>query len=654
MDPLIITLSTMLIAAVLSFLIYRWVFSHRIERLGIAQISEKIRKGTIVYLNTQFSVLIVSIPLLAAAIFFTLGWKTSATFLVGAVMSILSAYSVMMLVVKVHGRVTDAARKSSLTAFRIAFMGGSIMGLSVPALSLAGVTLLFILLKDPNDLVGFGFGASLIALFAQVGGGIFSKAADIGADLVGKVEQGIPEDDSRNPAVIADLVGDNVGDCAGRGSDLFQSFSGDMITGMMLGAAFLGRYGFNAVIFPLLLPCAGYLASVAGVMLVRQLRLDPSRTIMVGLVTTFLLCSAGSYFLSKYLLDDVTLFYSILSGLVAVLISICVAQYYTGYRGKPVRSIAEASQRGSAINIITGLAYAFQNPIFPVAGVIGAAVFSYIISGFSLYAIALANIGTDLMIGYIMSADAFGPIADNANGVAEMAHEKKAAENLTLLDAVGNSMKAYTKALSMTTGTLTAFAVFITFFELAGVKSLSLINPFNVAAIFVGVTLSFLVASLTIGSTAKTAMKMVDEVRKQFGSIGVMEGTVEPDYARPIDICTRSALRQIFWPGLIAVIPPVVVGLLLGAETLVALLIGITVSSVSLAVFFNNGGAAFDNAKKLIEAGLYGGNGSETHKAAVVGDTVGDPMKDVAGPSLIIFMKLVGLTALLILPLFIK
>lgn len=654
MDPLIITLSTMLVAAILSFLICRWVFSHRIERLGIAQISEKIRKGTTAYLNTQFSVLIISIPLLAAAIFFTLGWKTSATFVLGAVMSILSAYSVMMLVVRVHGRVTDAARKSSLTAFRIAFMGGSLMGLSVPALSLAGVTLLFILLKDPNDLVGFGFGASLIALFAQVGGGIFAKAADMGADLVGKVEQDIPEDDSRNPAVIADLVGDNVSDCAGRGSDLFQSFSGDMITGMMLGAVFLGRYGFNAVIFPLLLPCAGYLASVAGVMLVRQLRLDPSRTIMVGLVTTFLLCSAGSYFLSIYLLGDITIFYSILSGLVAVLISICVAQYYTGYRSKPVRSIAEASQRGSAINIITGLAYAFQSPIFPVAGVIGAAVFSYMISGFSLYAIALANIGTDLMIGYVMSADAFGPIADNANGVAEMAHEKKAAENLTLLDAVGNTMKAYTKALSMTTGALTAFAVFITFVELAGVKSLSLIDPFNVAAIFVGVTLSFLVASLTIGSTAKTAMTMVDEVRKQFRSPGVMEGTVEPDYARPIDICTRSALRKIIWPGLIAVIPPVVVGLLLGAETLVALLIGITVSSVSLAVFFNNGGAAFDNAKKLIEAGLCGGKGSETHKAAVVGDTVGDPMKDVAGPSLIIFMKLAGLTALLILPLFIN
>ena len=654
MDPLILTFSTIVLAGILLLLIYRWVFSHKIEQIGISKISEKIQKGTAAYMNTQFSVLIIMIPVLAIAIFFTLGWITSATFVVGALMSILSAYSVMRLVVRVHGRVTDAARKSSLTAFRIAFMGGSLMGLSVPALSLAGVVLLFIIFKDPNDLVGFGFGASLIALFAQVGGGIFTKAADIGADLVGKVEKGIPEDDPRNPAVIADLVGDNVGDCAGRGADLFQSFSGDMITGMMLGAAFIGKYGFNAVIFPVLLPCAGYIASVVGVMLIRQLKMDPSRTITIGLATTFLLTTIGSYFLATSLLGDITLFFSILSGLVAVLISIYVAQYYTGYKGKPVQSIAEASQRGSAINIITGLAYAFQNPLFPVAGVIGAAVFSYIISGYSLYAIAIANIGTDLMIGFIMSADAFGPISDNANGVAEMAHEQKAADNLTLLDAVGNSMKAYTKALSMTTGTLTAFAVFITFFELAGVKSLSLINPFNVAAIFIGVAVSFLVASLTIGSTAKTAMTMVDEVRKQFQNPGVMAGTVEPDYAGPINISTRAALREMIWPGLIAIVPTVAVGVLLGAETLVAYLIGVTVSAVSLAVFFNNGGAAFDNAKKLIETGLYGGKGSETHKAAVVGDTVGDPMKDVAGPSLIIFMKLVGLTALLILPILIR
>ena len=654
MDLLWITLATILFAGALLALIYHWVFSRRVEPSRITQISDYIRMGTATYLNTQFRVILVFLPVLAFTIFYFLGWEASATFVFGAVMSILSAYSVMMLVVRVHARVTDEAKRSSLTAFRVAFMGGSLMGLSVPVLSLAGVTVMFLLLRDPNLLVGFGFGASLIALFAQVGGGIFTKAADIGADLVGKVEQGIPEDDPRNPAVIADLVGDNVGDCAGRGSDLFQSFSGDMITGMMLGAAFVSRYGYNAIIFPLLLPVAGYLASVTGVLLVRQLRLDPARSILAGLMTTFVLCSVGSYILVIQLLKDIALFYSILSGLTAVLISILVAQYYTGYQGKPVRTIAEASQRGAAINLITGLAYAFKNPMYPVASVIGASVFSYIISGNSLYAIALANIGTDLMIGFIMSADAFGPIVDNANGVAGMAHEGKAAENLLLLDAVGNSMKAYTKALSMTTGTLTAFAVFITYFELAGVKRLSLINPWNVAAIFVGVTLSFLVASLTIGSTAKTAQMMVDEVRKQFRNPGVMDGTVEPNYAKPIEISTRNALKEMTWPGLIAIVPPVVTGLLLGAETLVALLIGITVSSVALAVFFNNGGAAFDNAKKLIEKGLYGGKGSDAHKAAVVGDTVGDPMKDVAGPSLIIYMKLVGLTALLLLPLLVK
>jgi len=654
LDILWITFATIVFAGALLALIYHWIFSHRIEPSRITQISEFIQRGTSTYMNTQFRVILLFIPILAVAIFWFLGWEAAATFVFGAVMSILSSYSVTRLVVGVHSRVTDSAKTSANTAFRIAFMGGSLMGLSVPAISLAGVTFLFLLLKDPNLLVGFGFGASLIALFAQVGGGIFTKAADIGADLVGKIEQGIPEDDPRNAAVIADLVGDNVGDCAGRGADLFQSFSGDMITGMMLGAAFVSRYGYNALIFPIILPVAGYLASVAGVLLVQQLKTDPSRSILVGLVTTFVLCTIGCYFLSIYLLNDVTIFLSILSGLTAVLISIFVAQHYTGYRGKPVRAIAEASQRGPAITLITGLAYAFQNPILPVSAVIGAAVFSYIISGNSLYAIALANIGTDLMIGFIMSADAFGPIVDNADGVGEMAQEKGVEENLGLLDAVGNSMKAYTKALSMTTGTLTAFAVIITYFELAGVKSMSLINPWNIAGLFVGVTLSFLVASLTIGSTAKTAMTMVDEVRKQFKIPGVMEGTVEPDYSRPIDISTRAALKEMTWPGLLAIIPPVIVGLLLGAETLIALLLGITVSAVALAVFFNNGGAALDNAKKLIETGLYGGKGSDTHKAAVVGDTVGDPMKDVAGPSLIIYMKLVCLTALLLLPLLVR
>jgi K(+)-stimulated pyrophosphate-energized sodium pump len=654
LDPLWITLATILFALIVFALDYWWVFRTSVERSRITAISDLIQKGTATYLSTQFRVILIFIPILTVAVLWFLGWQTAIAFVFGTVMSMVSAYSVMRLVVRVHPRVTVSARSSPKDAFKIAFMGGSLMGLTVPILSLTGVTVLFLLLRDLNFIVGFGFGASLIALFAQVGGGIFTKAADIGADLVGKVEQGIQEDDPRNPAVIADLVGDNVGDCAGRGSDLFQSFSGDMITGMLLGLAFIGRYGPNALIFPLILPVAGYVASVTGVLLIKQLGGDPSRSIIAGLVTTFALTSIISYALVINLLKDISLFYSILSGLTAVLISILVAQYYTGYRGRPVRAIAEASQRGAAIDLITGLAYAFQNPIIPVASVIGASVFSYIVSGNSLYAIALANIGTDLMIGFIMSADAFGPIADNADGVATMAHEEESAKNLGLLDAVGNSMKAYTKALSMTTGTLTAFAVIITYFELAGVRNMSLVNPWNMAALFVGVTLSFLVASLTIGSTAKTAETMVDEVRKQFKDPDIMNGTMEPDYAKPIGISTRAALREMTWPGLIAIIPPVVVGLVLGPETLVALLIGITISSVSLAVFFNNGGAALDNAKKLIESGLYGGKGSETHKAAVVGDTVGDPMKDVAGPSIIIYMKLVGLTALLLLPLLVK
>jgi len=654
MDIITIPATTIILTSILLAFVSRSIFSKKIESEKISDISKKIQNGARAYLNRQFRVIFPFIPILAIIIYATLGWKASISFVVGAIMSLVSAYVVMLLVVQVHSRVAEDARISGLNAFHTAFLGGSIMGLSVPALSLLGLTSLFIFFGDPNDLVGFGFGASLTALFAQVGGGIFTKAADIGADLVGKVEAGIPEDDPRNPAVIADLVGDNVGDCAGRGSDLFQSFTGDVITGMILGIAFIPKYGYGAVLFPLFLQCVGNLASLVGIVLVKLLKFDPDRSIQIGLIITAVLSFAGSYLLTSVLLNDVRIFYSSISGIIAVMISIIVAQYYTGYKGVPVNKIAEASQRGAALNIITGLSYAFQTPIIPVLAVVSAAAFSYIISGNSLYAIAIANIGTDLMLGYIMSADAFGPIVDNADGVSEMAGNIEAGDNLTLLDAVGNSMKAYTKALSMTTGTLTAFAVFITYFQVVNIKSLSLINPFNIAALFIGVTLSFLIASLTIGSTAKTAMVMVDEVRKQFRIPGVLEGKVEPDYAKPIDISTRNALKEMIWPGVLAVIPTVLVAFIFGPETLIALLLGTTVGSVALAVFFNNGGAAFDNAKKIIERGLYGGKGSEAHKAAVIGDTVGDPMKDVAGPSLIIYMKLVGMTALLLLPFFIR
>lgn len=654
MDLLSIPLITVALTGLLIIYVALPIFRRRIVSDKIRGISDKIEIGTAAYLNRQFRAIAPFVPIIAVIIYYLLGLRSTISFLVGAVLSQVSAYVMMRIVVKVHGRVAEDAVTSGLNAFRTAILGGSVMGLSVPAISLLGLTLLFLAFGNPEDLVGFSFGASLTALFAQIGGGIYTKGADIGADLVGKVELGIPEDDPRNPAVIADLVGDNVGDCTGRGADLFESFSGDVVTGMILGAAFVPRYGPGALIYPLILQCVGNLASLVGIALVKQLKQKPENAISTGLFVTAGLSIVGAYYLTIALIGDVNIFYAALSGVGAVLVSMWVAQYFTGFEGKPVKAIAEASKRGAALNIITGLAYGLQSPIIPVVAVVAAAVFSFIINGNVLFAIAIANIGTDLMVGYIMSTDAFGPIVDNADGVSEMAHNEEASQNLAHLDAVGNSMKAYTKALSMTTGTLTAFAILITYFQIANIRSLNLMNLFNLAAIFIGVTLSFLISSLLIGSTAKTALAMVDEIRGQCAANpGILKGEAEPDYARCIDISTRFALNEMTAPALLAILPPIVVAYLFGAETLVALMLGITVSAVALAVFFNNTGAAWDNAKKLIEREFWM-KGTEVHKAAVVGDTVGDPLKDVAGPSLIIYMKLVGMTALLLLPLLVQ
>jgi K(+)-stimulated pyrophosphate-energized sodium pump len=615
-------------------------------------IANYIRVGTRAYLNRQFKVVSWFIPVLTIIIFLLLGWKAAVTSVLGAFLSLFTAYAGMNMVVRTNVRTAEAARSSSSKAFRIAFLGGSVMGLSVTGVSLVGLSLLYIFFGEPETLIGFGFGASLTALFAQIGGGIYTKAADIGADLVGKAEMGFPEDDPRNPAVIADLVGDNVGDCAGRGSDLFQSFSGDIITGMILGVVFVYKYGRNSIIFPLLLQAVGILASIIGIYLAKGWRgWKPSTALNFGLFMTATLCGVGSYFLSMWLLNDITIFYSIMSGVVATIIALVMTQYYTGISGRPVRKIAEASERGAAINIITGMAYGLQSPFIPIMAVLGAVAFSFVISGFSLYAIAAANIGTDLMIGFIMSSDTFGPIVDNAAGIAEMASAQEALDTLKQLDAVGNTMKASTKAYAMASGTLTTFVFFATYFQMTGIKGLNVTNPFDLVTFFIGAALPYLVSSLTIGSTAKTAKLMVDEVRSQFKRIpGILEGKAEPDYARCVDISTSNALKEMIYPGIIALVPPIIAGFVFGREVLGALLIGVTSSAAILAPFFNNVGAAFDNAKKQVENGFYGGKGSDTHKAAMIGDTVGDSLKDVAGPSILIFMKLVGMTALLIVP----
>jgi K(+)-stimulated pyrophosphate-energized sodium pump len=553
--------------------------------------------------------------------------------------------------VRANAQTTEAAVESPYKAFITAVSGGSVMGFSIIGFSLLMLSILYFIFRDPVPLIGFGFGDSLAALFAQIGGGIYTKAADVGADLVGKVEKNIPEDDPRNPAVIADLVGDNVGDCAGRGSDLFQTFSDDIITGQLVATAAiaLGQYGPLAFFYPLLQQSVGLISSLVGVFSLRFMKkMKPEPAFNAGMLVTTVFALVGSYFLSKVLLDDLSIFLGSFMGIAITLVAAYITRYYAGIGGKPVKRIVEASQRGAALTLITGLASGLQSPLASIIAIAIAVVVAYSVSGGSLLAVVAVNIGTDLLIGYIMTADAFGPITDNAAGLAEMSHAGKlVVQPLAALDAVGNTMKATTKAYAMSSGMITSFVMFATFFSITGLTSLSVSAPYAVAFLFVGITLPYLISSLVIGSTAKTAQLMVDEVRRQFKTIPrLMEGKATPDYAACVDISTKNALREMILPGLISVLIPVGVGFIFGAWALGALLIGAIASAALLGPFFNNTGTAFDNAKKIIEeAGL---KGTPQHQAAVIGDTVGDPMKDVAGPSLLIFMKLIGMASLLI------
>jgi K(+)-stimulated pyrophosphate-energized sodium pump len=536
----------------------------------------------------------------------------------------------------------------------MAFSGGAVMGLSVVGLSLFGVSLLFLIYRNPSMIVGFGFGASLAALFAQLGGGIFTKAADIGADIVGKIEQRIPEDDPRNPAVIADQVGDNVGDCAGRGSDLFESISDDYITAMIIGTILLSTQGENALIFPLMLGVSGIVATIMGVFIIKKLKkTSPVQTFNMGLFVSAVFAALGALVASWALLNDINIFYAVVSGLAASLGVGIVVQYYTGINSKFVKSIAESSERGAAINILTGLSYAFQSPFLPILFVLAAIMFSYFVTNGSLYGIVGANIGTDLAIGFIMSSDAFGPITDNAAGIAQMVGIKTHNGGaLDELDALGNTTKAYTKAFASASGTVSTVVIFATYGEIVKLYNvgLGLLSPVIIAGLLLGATLPFIFSSFAIGATGKTAFQMVDEVRRQFKeNPNIIEGKAKPDYARCVDIGTRNALKQMTAPGLLAVASPIIVGLLLGKYALGAMLLGGLATSALLSPFFTFGGGIWDNAKKYIEREFWR-KGTPTHAAAVIGDTVGDPLKDVAGPSLNIFMKLTNMTALLIAP----
>jgi len=622
------------------------------------EIADYIQEGTNAFIKRQYRTITIFVALIAVPLaFFFKDVRVVIAFVLGASMSLLAAYIGLRVALKASVRTASAARTSSAKAFTLAFRGGAVMGLSVVGLSLIGISLFFWLYsQDPYLIVGFGFGASLAALFAQLGGGIFTKAADIGADLVGKIEQRIPEDDPRNPAVIADLVGDNVGDCAGRGSDLFESISDDYITAMILGVALFSSLGFeiNALMFPLMLGASGILATIVGVFVIREWRkMRPIVSFNIGLFTTAVVCVLGAFLSSIVLLNDITVFYAVVSGLVASLAVGLAVQYYIGINGRPVRKIAESSERGAAINIITGLSYAFQSPFLPFLFVLAAILFSYFITNGSLYGIVAANLGTDLAIGIIMSSDTFGPISDNAAGIAEMSRTKT--ENggaLEELDAMGNTTKAYAKAFATASGTVSAVVIFATYGKMVKLDSVSLglLSPVIIVGLLLGAALPFLFSSLAIGATGKTAYQMVDEVRRQFKeNPSIIEGKAKPDYAHCVDIGTKNALKQMIAPGLMAIVSPIAVGLLLGKYALGAMLLGGLSTSALLSPFFTFGGGIWDNAKKSIERKFWM-KGTPTHAAAVTGDTVGDPLKDVAGPSLNIFMKLTNMTALLIAP----
>ena len=618
------------------------------------EIADAIAEGARAFLTSEYRILIVFVALLFIVIGFGTGsWVTAGCFLVGSFFSTAAGYLGMSAAIRANCRTANAARTSGMrSALALAFSGGSVMGMAVVGLGLMGVGALYMITRDVSVLSGFSLGASSIALFARVGGGIYTKAADVGADLVGKVEAGIPEDDPRNPAVIADNVGDNVGDVAGMGADLFESYVGSLISALTLGLVF---YQESGIIFPLLLSACGIAASIIGTLLVKAIGgTDPHKALKTGEYSATALVVIAALALSRTFFGNYLAALTVITGLfVGVLIGF-VTEIYTSGDYRFVKKVAGQSETGSATTIISGLAVGMQSTAVPILLVCIGILISNRLMG--LYGIALAAVGMLSTTGITVAIDAYGPIADNAGGIAEMAGLDKSVREITdKLDSVGNTTAAIGKGFAIGSAALTALALFVSYAEAVKLTTIDILNAHVIVGLFIGGMLTFLFSAMTMESVSKAAHQMIEEVRRQFReNPQILQGNARPDYASCVSISTTAALREMFLPGLMPVLAPLATGIILGPDALGGLLTGSLVTGVLMAIFMSNSGGAWDNAKKYIEEGNHGGKGSTAHKAAVVGDTVGDPFKDTSGPSINILIKLMTIVSLVFAPLFLQ